>query len=1140
MPIIKDTNASDTAVTIRRFPNGSDIAGLTGVQSLNYISLNRAHYGENELIWGHQSGGTVVIRCELAEDAEGEFYGDYSSLHIRKDGTMISWFCGTNLIGTKTWEKDVHMYGFTPDPTDTTKFLAWYDNERFGTARAFNLSYRAYIGYCYGQPDETTGISSSSGSWAMRIWDLTAHWGNTWYHLYPVYHLYPDDHSDVELMETRTRTSDSDLDFKTASTPAGSSSSFSAGPTIAWGVSIHDLKNAFGSPYNDILAITCGDNGFPSSGADPADKLTNGTSNHNMAFRMADGTGTTVSNPMPLPSGYTVSRSGTYSSLSYVKGDLILGRKPKWPIWADNIKWGKYVQMQDSIPYLRYNIFKDYKNDDIDEVLLRWDGLDTAGSKNHEPSFVVGTIHTEFHNRVCCICNREAWLIDGAKSSDGLAVFKYNNRIDGTAGINIGNLAPWDLTYDQVSPTNWIIRGAGVTLRHDINGMMGDFASFVRYGSGSIFCSTNTTDKNTFQGNTLYISEAKMNNDSGDALYRIIVDNNETAMWGSDSTKIQMKASIGLFNFGESVTPTEQNTIHTDYVLPQKTSDMICSRNPSTITSSNTDQYYAGKVSAGEDADHLNAIFKMNGTNNMMGDPYETGQLSSSGFETAPMYGYDDCRTGTNGFKFEVTEPLTFAGLSFNEGDYLVGGISGWTKQATTLIFGGVCYEYPSSSTSFYAIPSDTLKTAKSISASTILCLNQATGTPSSGVFGYQDLANYYFVVRNANSSILGYTRFAGDMYYATSSGWQYVQGRTDRLVCGELDGKCTIHSTACNINIVLASSQSTALDWSSFQLAKPGPIDYGMCIGAQVAAQYGESSLMDMNSYPIMAYIEVTEVTPTVSGDMLVEAGYKKYYGFTSAITTKYSDNNWSSPSAYSTWWNNASTAYPSELSVDGNDYDDWKAVIWKWQELMRTSGTSVQPSGGITAHMKIFEQSNGPVAWDIHGQGNWDDVCGQRFVEVTKNSTTYRLYFADSDRLIPYDSSNYNLADCWFTVWKQENGVWTQQKGSSFTMFSLSVKIREITLHTPHGSTTPVIDGTEKATLTLTAGGSAVSSNNFTGQLSSAMRNPTFSWLPSGYGDLEHKGYAGKDLDGFYNLTLKGTASTYNAGSLYTLQFS
>lgn len=458
----------NTSVIIKRF--GAITEDYSAVE---WIGINgtylRGISGTSHVSFAPES--TILIKCEIAPDASGPITGGLGGLRISVSSGTISWYNVTNgWVADRTVGSGTHILGWMRYNGATYPYYDGIITDVSGETTPPRR--RVYFGCnsqnnTAGNADSSDILSSSSATYAIKIYEVAGALAYNNEVVTPAHMYAALWGSTYRLFEARMgRGSDTVL------TPHSSSAS-GGGSAVTYGVQLHDLKYAFSSPYKDLMAIVCQDGGNPEAWADPVDKITNGTTTHNMAFRMAGGSGSSVSAAMPLPENYYVSRSGTYTFTDQEKGELIYGRCPKWNIWNDKLKFGLFVDMKDANTYvMRFNIFKDFNGNimtpsggslsDARFDLIRFDGYNHHSNDAHAPILTSPSNITVFeHNTVQCLCNSESIMggVIGGSMPDSshptvterYCVFFKRDSALGAVGYRAGNLIPWNYAASELT-----------------------------------------------------------------------------------------------------------------------------------------------------------------------------------------------------------------------------------------------------------------------------------------------------------------------------------------------------------------------------------------------------------------------------------------------------------------------------------------------------------------------------------------------------------------------------------------------------------------------------------------------------------------------------------------------------------------
>lgn len=473
MSIVKNNdNVSNTAVTIKRLAKDTAVmVDDTDFYFRYYMQFNNKYA---IMPWYHAQGESVFIKCEIEENAEGYIYGHRGSsttganIYVKNSNGVheIQWREGDTVVWSEPWDDKVHIIGYKGEITDITTLAEerllrpFYDGDTIMTqAAAISSSgnlWNARVGSVLeGDSSATQSGQSihSTGSWAMRIYEIFAEsfpYQSQIYDIY-TYHFYPAVYnlSATQGLFVETRSVLVRRTMQTGSSQTGVTASDSVVnfPVEGYGVQLHDLKIITGSAYNDMIAILTEDGGIDTAAgfrtegvaigdADVANTLTKDNVTRKFAFSLKN---------MPVPSGWTYSGGNTM-------GELAMGRKPRWSIWNDSIKFGKYVGTVGNKDRMLFNLFANndgtYNADGFD--LRKFEGYDT--SKNFPPSYEMGddsnNILIEQHNGVPCTIRVVDKVVGG--SYDERTVFFYTLASGAIGTIKLGNLPPWNYTAAEV------------------------------------------------------------------------------------------------------------------------------------------------------------------------------------------------------------------------------------------------------------------------------------------------------------------------------------------------------------------------------------------------------------------------------------------------------------------------------------------------------------------------------------------------------------------------------------------------------------------------------------------------------------------------------------------------------------------
>lgn len=616
MSIVKNnTSTTDDNITIKAL---SEIGTYTLSEKCVLTSSGyKPYYLSN-------SGFYFMMRCEIPEGASGYLMGIKTSgtasvnntFYIHYASGTITWKIG-NSTYTKAREAGVHDIGWANGKPI-------YDNALVdNSATAQSGIHTSKMAICGVNTDDTFSFISSLTLYRvdMEVYQAVTPTVSSRKYLERFY-------LSASTLVNAMKIPEATMVCYNASGGAGTGS---ASGTPTYGVQLDDLRYLTGSGYRDLMAIVCEDNtAAAESYADGEDRLTKNDEVHKFAFRLADGTKNTVTSPISLPTGYSVTRvSGAYETnfdwwyykgtgdpydadnytgeIPYVKGDLIYGRKPNWSIWADGMKWGRYVEgrramksdvnmIYQNLYFLRFNLFKDFKGQDMQELLKRWDGYDSAAY--HIPAAsVLDGLNLEFHNRIACTCDSTS-VMTGYTSSgrasapdDGCA-FRYSLGTSTIVFVKIGNAAPWDIPREQqTGDYRWIVRGVAVDFVYDNGTHKYVLANAAAYGeekvggSGTdkddikIFALESTTDKTAFRDNGKEIGDAQFVSSLAEGLWGIYSIDQNGKLTSVTQATLPTYCKMVLLSNQPTEEITENSKTYLDYVLPRIGEQNVVAKN---------------------------------------------------------------------------------------------------------------------------------------------------------------------------------------------------------------------------------------------------------------------------------------------------------------------------------------------------------------------------------------------------------------------------------------------------------------------------------------------------------------------------------------------------------------------------------
>lgn len=465
MSIVKNTTGVDTAVTIRRFPKQTNIiswipdagSSITSLVAKYYLQLNNKAVGDYSggqmpRMFSFGKGDSVIIKAEISANAEGIFFGGENqngSVYIYKGDNYIGWFIDGDAVATIQFEAGVHLYGWIGvEVGDQMYSQPWYDGEIVTGSSAETFATQVYIllGGMY-KGDNVAPDCIHGSDYGIRIYEVIAETSEGSWHFYPCAY----NGNNYSLFETLNRFSR--IKYIISGSSAGGTSSVSVGEfpedVGGIGVQLFDIKHITGSGYNDLIALVAEDGGIDTQAgwtsglADTNPSKVSETNQPDKYFAFYIGLSANNTN-IPLPDGCTATKGG---STSYAIGELIKGRKPKWNIWNDQIRFGKYaITLGSGARKVYFNIFYDNYGVNQDKFdLENMEGYNTA--TYHAPKIgMSGTLNFEYHNGYCCRITEAMKLTGGTGATDRASIFIFNRESGGIGNVKLGNLPLWNYT----------------------------------------------------------------------------------------------------------------------------------------------------------------------------------------------------------------------------------------------------------------------------------------------------------------------------------------------------------------------------------------------------------------------------------------------------------------------------------------------------------------------------------------------------------------------------------------------------------------------------------------------------------------------------------------------------------------------
>ena len=499
MPIFKNSlDVYNTAVTIKRTPK--DVAVTRYRDNWYFRYYRQMNNRAIKMRWYHGLGESVIIRCEIEANAEGYIYGNTSgaNIFVYKNGSThkIQWRNGTTVLKEIDCDDKRHEIGFMgviPDLGSFSgrKMYPFYDGTTY--TNEFSTSVSAALAFVGGAIDGNTNppCIHSSGTWAIRIYEVYA---RSFYYQNMLslntFDMYPASTTanadDCMVIDIRDSLDDASTVNGSAAGGTSSSSAVSF-PQVGYGVQLHDVKFITDSGYDNIIPMLAEDKGvdtdagFTEDGtaagqADYPASLTQSSDVRKFAFCL---------NGMPRPSGwqYNEFNPSISGGFNYAVGELHHGRTPKWSIWNDVIDFGFLINVDG---YMTFNLRKRMEGTDYDggpafcrtktigAPLQYFDNYNTDVNCIHAPfiRFDNDVLKVNLHNGAMVRTENEdinggsvtAATGFGRPAHDNEVVFSLNETLGGKVSYRLGNLAPWNRSYSEMSDIGWMPQGVKLSL----------------------------------------------------------------------------------------------------------------------------------------------------------------------------------------------------------------------------------------------------------------------------------------------------------------------------------------------------------------------------------------------------------------------------------------------------------------------------------------------------------------------------------------------------------------------------------------------------------------------------------------------------------------------------------------------------
>lgn len=1013
MSIVK--NNSGTGDNLRTIKVLSQVDGY----NINkYVHLENCGY---HLGYVSNSSFYVMMRCELPSGATGYLFGIKNTsgtsgdFYVKCDATTITWAIGSD-TWTKARELGVHEYGFVDGKPV-------YDNALVSTTAVAHSGIHSYT-LCIGGVHKTNNTYEYISAidlyrFNVRYYAIASPTSSStaWLGAF-----YP---TSVTLRNARKVPEASLAIYHNDGATFSNSASTE---TVTYGVQLDDLRDITGSGYRDLMAIIAEDNPTEAeSSADGPSIASKTGETHNFAFYMGS-----ASSHLPFPSGYTISKQG---STSYDKGELIKGRHPKWSIWNDCIKFGKYGDQaqQGVITYMRFNMLKENTGENVQKVRLE-NFKDYDTSKNYAPSFDLdGEIKVEYHNNYACNLNANNRLIgnmSGGSSTnqtgDESLVFAFNRASGGIGMVKLGNMPLWLYSKSEQDTTSgleklWAIGGGLLLKILDPSGDWLTFATMLKtvldVTPPDTYVDGGVTYPMPFSTNSSQATKNMFKYDGFDCS-SILRDDYIEPLRDIHAERCvrRLKAELMLTSTSNAM-PNDGQLIDCSKLLPNKEGSVegifddriIYNKRSHTTAVSPLDRFVVGEQ--GGIAKIGDAIYNIgvqgNSSSQNWGE-YLSGVGMSLTEPSADFYGYSialgfGLKSSSNNTLYQIFENGVAKVMAFM--DVVVGdGSDGQTSQQSI-----------------------TPQSVQETIQITPLTVNDAAiGTVIHVIENY-DTGIYH--TKEVSGTTTTYKVYCPHLYNNTEK--ISIQINCSMSTHTQIEYKMELEQTSDPGNTPILT----------FNIASPGSTTFSgavyNCEGT-VSVRNGWSSWMK-----------------------------NRYCGFTK-LTVAQNSTNYNYPFAYNPKWD-GTKLQPWDISASRTS--TLAAALFMWKDLLGTrdriiNGQKVsvakRPQGNdnkalpITCHMRVFPITAGPHNWHImwNGNRNFDTLSENHYHSTGEMGTIKMLMYHNAGEVINHVGNVVNFVDALISLWPQKSGSYYVKDNQIVAPNSLNGKrvyIYEEPLHEP-----------------------------------------------------------------------------------------
>lgn len=393
----------------------------------------------------HSSGAMrVIIMANVSASTSGYLFGD-SRFTIIFSGGNVTW----NYNGgqyTRVIEAGTHLFGFVDGKP-------YYDGSMLSSATVTAATSADVCHICSANNPDPTPLNNAS---IIKV-ELYGHKTNdsdvkdSWsYYATRI-------NNNGYLIEKWANI----LNAHVGTQPTAATKADGTYDSTAWGISIDDLRQVVPTGLYDLAGIYTEDGGTV-SGSYVEPEIVEGTINdteveRKMAFRWRTDSGYT------LPTGFTKqthSLDNVAGNVTGIHGELLLGRRPIWNMWADNVNMGRYILGTTDgsdirQPQLRFNPLKDKFGQDKPNGWRLEDWENYSPTLYHKPDLVSGKLTGQEipHFTMEIVNSLEASTDDSVSIQNpnssinnryaGLFNYKRIAQLQGDLRFYVGNMVSW-------------------------------------------------------------------------------------------------------------------------------------------------------------------------------------------------------------------------------------------------------------------------------------------------------------------------------------------------------------------------------------------------------------------------------------------------------------------------------------------------------------------------------------------------------------------------------------------------------------------------------------------------------------------------------------------------------------------------